>query len=166
MSFFVRLLATGFGVGFAPILSGTLGSLVAIPIFFGLFHLNAGLYFLTTFAFTFFAVWVTKQALPFFQNAKKSGDPSAIVIDEIAGFLWSLGIMQYAGFCDSEKSPLFLFTTAFLLFRIFDVTKWWLVGWAERRLPGAWGVVMDDVAAGIFAGIFGVVACLLYGWVI
>ncbi len=39
----------------------------------------------------------------------------------------------------------------FMLFRLFDIAKPWPVGWLDRRLPGAWGVMMDDLAAGLMA---------------
>lgn len=69
-------------------------------------------------------------------------DPQFIVIDEWAGMSISLLYIS--------PSNYLAVISAFLLFRFFDITKLGPVGWAEN-LPGAWGIMLDDVVAGIFA---------------
>jgi phosphatidylglycerophosphatase A len=68
-------------------------------------------------------------------------DPGAIVIDEAVGML----VAMYG--CASPGWPLL---TALVAFRVFDIAKPWPVGWSQR-LPGGWGIVVDDVLAGLYA---------------
>lgn len=71
-------------------------------------------------------------------------DCSCIVIDEIAGMLTTLvWLPQGIGFL----------LAGFIAFRIFDILKPFPAGLAERRLPGGWGVMMDDILAGVYAGL-------------
>ncbi|MDP2600135.1 MAG: phosphatidylglycerophosphatase A [Deltaproteobacteria bacterium] len=166
MSFLLKLLASGFGLGYAPVLSGTLGTLLGIPIFLGLAPLNPFYYFLTVTAFTFLSIFISNQALPLFAASKKAGDPSQIVIDEVAGFLWAAGIVRYAGFWDPSEGLLWLIAVPFLFFRIFDASKWWIVGLVERRFhTGGLGIVLDDIVAGILAGIASIFFCIVYPFI-
>lgn len=162
MQFVIKALATGFGIGYLPALSGTVGTLLGIPLFLGLSHLNLPLYFLTVAVFTLFSVWVTDRALPLYHDAKKPGDPGHIVIDEVAGFLWTAGVLRFAAFWDPHEGTLSFLILAFAFFRFFDITKWWLVGRVERGMKGAVGVVMDDVVAGIFGAVAAILFCIIY----
>jgi phosphatidylglycerophosphatase A len=74
-------------------------------------------------------------------------DPQIVVIDEVAGVLLTLS------FAPPTWAAL---VSGVILFRVFDQTKPWPARMAERRLPGGWGIVLDDVAAGVWgaAGIW------------
>jgi phosphatidylglycerophosphatase A len=74
-------------------------------------------------------------------------DPPEVVIDEVAGVWLALCVMP--GHLLAQ--PLLAVTAAFLLFRVFDIAKPWPVTWCEH-LPGGWGIMADDLAAGILAG--------------
>ena len=76
-----------------------------------------------------------------------SHDPSFIVIDEVAAILIVISVAPFlgSGFFAGE------ILISFLLFRFFDAKKPWLVGLADRKIAGAWGVMMDDIVAAIFA---------------
>jgi phosphatidylglycerophosphatase A len=81
------------------------------------------------------------------RNARIEGDPGWVVIDEYAGqFITLLGL--------SHVTPLAL-VVAFVLFRILDITKLGPIGWADRQ-HGAFGIMADDVIAGLVAA-----ACLI-----
>lgn len=162
MTFFTKALATFFGLGFIPLIPGTVGSLGAIPPFLLLANLNGPCYFLTLLAFTFLSLWICQRALPLFPNPTKAGDPVPIVIDEVVGLLWALGIVRYAGFWQAGEGLFWLLLIPFVFFRLFDITKWGPVGWAERKWLGGLGIVMDDVLAGIFAGVGAILFCILY----
>lgn len=162
MSWVVRLLASGFGAGYVPYIKGTAGTLVGIPIFLFLSSLSAPLYFLTTAALTALAIWISNLALPLYQDPKKPQDPSYIVIDEIAGFLWAAGILTYVGFWNPKEGLFSLLILSVGLFRLFDIIKWGPVGWAERQFKGGAGIVLDDVVAGILAGVGSILFCILY----
>ena len=166
MSWVIKILASGFGLGYAPVLSGTLGSLLGIPIFLGLSSLSPLAYFLTLITFTFLSIFISHQAIPLFNDPKKGQDPSQIVIDEVVGFLWAAGILRYAGFWSPSEGLLWLIAIPFLFFRIFDASKWWIVGRVERRFHGGGlGVVLDDVAAGILAGVASIFFCIVYPFI-
>jgi len=136
----VMFLATGGYVGYAPFASGTFGSLVGLPLVYVLSKTNGAVAFLSVIVLVLGAVWVAHQA----EKALKVKDPGCIVIDEIVGMCVTMLFI-----------PLTFSTGAagFFLFRLFDVIKPPLVRQMEQKLHGGWGVVMDDVAAGIMANI-------------
>ncbi|MBN8526102.1 MAG: phosphatidylglycerophosphatase A [Planctomycetes bacterium] len=74
-------------------------------------------------------------------------DPSQIVIDEVAGTWLAIAILPSA----LLAQPALAVIGALVLFRVFDIAKPWPVGWCER-LPGGWGIMTDDLAAGAIAG--------------
>jgi len=137
---FIKTAATGLGSGLSPFAPGTAGTLVGIPIYFLLSMFSRPLYLLTVVAFFFFAVYVSQEA----EKLYDEHDPSRIVIDEIAGFLVVMACIP--------PSP-FTVATGFVLFRIFDITKPFPIRFLEWRLPGGYGVVGDDIMAGIYGNI-------------
>lgn len=86
------------------------------------------------------AVWIAGRA----EAALGRKDAPTIVIDEVAGMLVTL-----AGVPFSPGAVV----AGFVLFRAFDVLKPWPARLIERRLPGGWGVVLDDVAAGVYGNL-------------
>lgn len=136
---------TGFGAGMAPIAPGTMGSLVAcIPAWFMVQHYGLpGLLFL----FVAFLILGYVSAPWFIREIGE--DPGIFVMDEWAGQMIPIGIV----FVFPEIKPdytIHLFVTAFLLFRLFDITKPLGIKKIER-LWGANGIMLDDVAAGFYA---------------
>jgi phosphatidylglycerophosphatase A len=123
--------------GFVPIAPGTAGALGAIPLFYVLRHLPLGLYFLTLVAFIALACFAAGQAGRYWKEA----DASPIVIDEVAGYLVTMALVPFS---------LGTALAGFVLFRIFDVVKPWPAN-AFDRVKNGFGVVMDDVAAGVWA---------------
>ncbi len=85
-----------------------------------------------------------------------SGDPGPVVIDEVAGTWVTIALVPASTLA---VSPITAVILSVLLFRVFDIAKPWPVSWFER-LPGALGIIADDLAAGVFAGILA--AALLY----
>jgi len=139
MNFFVLLSATGLGAGFSPIVPGTMGTLFAIPLYYFVSSISSPLYELTLVAFFFFSSWISNQAERYW--GKK--DDRRIVIDEIMGFLVTMLWIP--------RSPLFI-VAGFLLFRFFDILKPFPIRRLERVGSG-FGVVLDDVLAGIYSSI-------------
>jgi phosphatidylglycerophosphatase A len=140
MSRFFLLIATGFGVGYSPIAPGTLGTLVAIPIYYFLSEIPSPLYEITLIGFFFLSVWISENAEKFF--GKK--DDQRIVIDEIMGFLITMLWVP--------KTVPFIII-GFFLFRFFDILKPFPIRRLEKGLKGGYGVVLDDVVAGVYANI-------------
>ena len=141
------LCLSAFGLGLSPILPGTVASLAtAGVVYVGSTHLIAfvGLLLLCL----VFGSWAT---LTFGDrladgSAKKSGDPGWVVSDEVAGqAVASMGTLPAFG--DWRLALI-----AFVLFRVFDMLKVGPVKAAERK-PGAVGVLLDDLVAGLFAGL-------------
>jgi phosphatidylglycerophosphatase A len=139
MNFFVLLFATGFGVGFSPVVPGTMGTLVAIPIYYSVSSISSPLYELTLVAFFFFSSWISHQA----EGYWGSKDDRRIVIDEIMGFLVTMLWVPKA---------LFSIVAGFIFFRFFDILKPFPIRRLEQVKSG-YGVVLDDVMAGIYANI-------------
>lgn len=134
------ILATGGYIGFVPKAPGTAGSLVAFPIICFLAQKNFAAAAGLCLGIIALAVWAAGAA----ERQLAAKDPGCIVIDEIAGMTVALlGV------------PLSIGTGAagFLLFRCFDILKPPPIRLLERRLTGGWGIVMDDVAAGIIVNI-------------
>ena len=140
MNRFFLLLATGFGIGYSPVAPGTLGTLVAIPIYYFLSEIPSPLYEITLIGFIFLSVWISEKAEIFF--VKK--DDQRIVIDEIVGFLITMLWIP--------KTTRFIII-GFILFRFFDILKPIPIRRIERKFKGGFGVVLDDVVAGVYANI-------------
>jgi phosphatidylglycerophosphatase A len=147
MKYFILLLATGFGVGTSPIAPGTLGTLVAILIYYFLSEISPPLYEITLIGFFFLSVWVSENAERFFRKK----DDQRIVIDEIIGFLTTMLWVP--------KTIRFVII-GFFLFRFFDILKPFPIRRLEKGFKGGFGVVLDDVVAGVYANI---VLRLIYG---
>jgi phosphatidylglycerophosphatase A len=135
---FVILMATWWGTGYSPLASGTVGTLAAIPLYLVLARLPFPLYILTMVPFFFFSCWVAGAAEEIF--AEK--DSGKIVIDEVVGYLVTMTDAPF-----SWRAVIL----GFFLFRFFDIVKVFPANIIDRRLKNGWGVVLDDVVAGVYA---------------
>lgn len=134
-----RAVATVGGAGYFPIAPGTVGALVALPFARGLGRLGPFAKVAALGALSV-AAWVAVDA---YLAGADDADPSEVVVDELVGCLIALAFVP--------ARPAWALG-AFALFRAFDIAKPGPVGWAERELPGAAGVMGDDIVAGLFAG--------------
>lgn len=133
-----RIIASGFGSGFAPRAPGTAGSLAALVLGAGMLLLPVWVLPLAILAASVGGVWAVAEA-------GGADDPGWVVIDEFAG-QW-IAMLPLAA-----PTPLGLLA-AFALFRLLDITKPGPIGWADRQHNAA-GVMADDlIAGGIAAGI-------------
>jgi len=133
------LLAFGFGSGLSPITPGTLGTLVAVPLYLLLLKLPLWAYGLCTLAAIAYGVVLCGYA------SKKMGvhDHKGIVWDEFAGFWLTMFAVPF-----SWQNLL----VGFVLFRFFDMVKPWPISVADKKIHGGFGIMFDDVLAGIAAG--------------
>lgn len=138
MRCFVILFSTWWGTGFSPVASGTVGTLAAIPLFLLVGRLPLPHYLILLFLLTIFSCWVSDKAEAIF-NEKDSGK---IVIDEVVGYLVTM---------TGASISLTAIILGFFLFRFFDIVKVPPANLIDRRLKNGFGVVMDDVIAGIYA---------------
>ena len=137
----VLLLATGFSVGRIPRAPGTFGALLGIPVSFVLAKIGFGAAVLVLIGFIGFAVWISGQA----ERLLGQKDASCIVIDEVVGVMVTL-----AGI---TMTPLNL-VAGFIAFRVLDIAKPFPAGFLDAQAAGGWGIVMDDVVAGVYGNIF------------
>ncbi|NIQ39818.1 MAG: phosphatidylglycerophosphatase A [Proteobacteria bacterium] len=135
----IILLSTGLYSGFSPIAPGTAGTIVAVPLFLVLSRLPVISYVITVVAFFFFSSWLSGTAEAIFRQK----DSQRIVIDEMFGFLLAMSFMPPA--------PLYV-VVGFFLFRFFDIAKPFPARRLER-LSGGYGVVADDLVAGVYTGL-------------
>jgi len=143
-----RFLAAGLGSGYSPIAPGTAGSIAAcILLFFGL--MLFGILFLVS--FVVFSIVANFWTAPAAETAWGK-DPGAMVLDEWVGmgvslwtWLWTIGIEG------GELSVIHL-VVAFGFFRLFDIWKPFGVN-SMQKLNGGFGILMDDILAGLYAGI-------------
>ncbi len=140
MKHFILALATGFGVGYTPVAPGTLGTLIAFPVYYFLSSISSPIYEITLISFFFFSVWISENAEMFF--GKK--DDQRIVIDEIMGFLITMLWIP---------KTVILIIIGFFLFRFFDILKPFPIRRLEKKFRGGYGVVLDDVMAGIYGNV-------------
>ncbi len=136
-------LAVFFGSGLMRPAPGTWGSLAALLAGYGMIAAGA-----TLPLFVFAIVLVTLLGTLAINRIEVSSgihDAPEIVIDEVAG-MWIAMVPCYF----LPASP-YLFVTAFILFRIFDILKPWPIGWLDQKVGGGFGVMIDDIVAGIFA---------------
>lgn len=141
MKRFVILMATWGGAGYSPIASGTVGTVAAIPLYLAFARLPLPIYILTLAAFFFFSCWISGLAEVLF-NEK---DSSRIVIDEVMGYLVAM-----AGVPFSWKAVII----GFFLFRFFDIVKVPPASFFDRQVKNGYGVVLDDVVAGLYSCAF------------
>ncbi len=137
----VRLVASYLGVGLLPGPKGTWGSIAALPV--GLLWLNVSPWALlgVTILIAAVGLWAVREL-----NA--GDDPGWIVIDEVVGqWIALLPLALLPAFTPQYWAGAVM---AFLLFRLFDIWKHGPIG-KIYRLGGPWGVMMDDVIAGLFA---------------
>ncbi|MGD8435072.1 MAG: phosphatidylglycerophosphatase A [Syntrophobacterales bacterium] len=136
----VVFLATGFFTGFLPTMPGTWGTFAGIPLIIITHRLTSIMQAVVTIVFVTFAAYIAGRAEILFEDR----DARPIVIDEMAGFLITLLWL-----------PLNFVTLClgFILFRLFDIVKPPPIGILEKRLRGGWGIVLDDVLAGVFANV-------------
>ena len=143
----VNFVAFGFGTGLAPFAPGTFGSLPGVLLFW--LTLDLGLYVQLAIALGLFVagIWICGE------SARRIGvhDHGGIVWDEICGMYVTL-------FLAPVSVPGFIL--AFALFRLFDIVKPWPIRDLDHRLRGGLGIMLDDLAAALYA----LISLALYGW--
>lgn len=135
----VQLAAFGFGAGLSPKAPGTAGTLAAIPLYLALESLARPLWLGLVAVIIFAGFWICDRTA----RDLRVPDHPGIVWDEIAGFLVA---MSAVGFSWANV------ILGFILFRLFDILKPWPISYLDRSIKGGLGIMLDDIAAGIFAG--------------
>ena len=131
------LMTCGFGSGFSPVAPGTAGSLVAVALWVWLLApLPVPVQVAVIALVTGLGTWLIARV----QARYRVDDPGAIVVDEFAG-QWIVLL--------AAPAEWWAVAGGFVLFRLFDIVKPWPIGALERRVGGAFGVMVDDLVAGL-----------------
>ncbi len=141
-------LATWFGAGLMPKIPGTWGSAAALPFALAIANYGGPA---ALFAASLVAFGVGIWAAGVYSRHSGIKDAGPIVIDEVAG--------QWLTLAPFAFDPLNWFA-GFILFRAADIVKPWPASWADREVRGGLGVMLDDMFAGVYAGI----ALLVFVW--
>ncbi|MCB2101333.1 MAG: phosphatidylglycerophosphatase A [Rhodobacterales bacterium] len=136
------VLATWFWTGWLPGAPGTWGSLAALPVGWALSWWGGWPALLAGAAVvTALGTWAAGRYVAD-SGGGADADPGSVVVDEVAG--------QWIALLPAALEPLHV-AAGFVLFRLFDIGKPWPVSWADRRVKGAWGIMLDDLLAGAYA---------------
>ena len=131
-------IAFGAGAGLAPRAPGTVGTAVAIPFYLAIGTMPVAVYVLSVALVVIAGVWICGR------TARDLGvhDHPGIVLDEVAGFLVAMTALPF----DWRW-----IAAGFVAFRVLDIAKPWPISFADRRIGGGLGIMLDDVMAGALA---------------
>lgn len=138
----INFLAFGFGSGLASKAPGTMGTLACIPFYFLLSELPLEGYLSICLLVSLSGIYICGYAA----DSLKTHDHPGIVWDEFAGFLITMIAVPFSWV------NLLL---GFVLFRAFDILKPWPINWLDKKVSGGFGIMVDDIIAGVFS-----LACL------
>ena len=159
-----KLFLTFFGSGLSPKAPGTVGSLAALPVGIAiLYTLGMETLFILTIAVTIIGIFEVSK----YEKSTGEHDQSHIVIDEAVGMWLALMITHsVAVTLNYPYIQILTFILSFAAFRLFDIWKPSTIGWIDRKLQGGYGVMLDDVLAGIAGGLLSGIILLGIGKII
>lgn len=134
----VQFLAFGFGSGLSPRAPGTMGTLVAVPIYCAIAYWSLAWYSVFVVMAALLGIWICGAA----SRELQVHDHPGIVWDEFVGYwitMWAVPVdwvWMLAGF---------------VAFRVYDIAKPWPISQLDRKVKGGFGIMVDDVLAGVFA---------------
>lgn len=134
----IHFLAIGFGSGLMPKAPGTFGTLAAIPVYLMLIQFDLWVFIGVTCLVSILGIYICNYT----SKALGVHDHSGIVIDEIAGYLITMIAVPF----DWKW-----IIAGFILFRFFDILKPWPISWLDKKVGGGFGIMIDDVLAGLFS---------------
>lgn len=132
-----KAIATALGAGYSPVAPGTCGTIVAVPLAWALAGVPTWPFLAVTAVLTAIAIWAAGRA----DASWGTHDSGRIVIDEVVGYLATVALVPR-----DQLAPLLV---GFIVFRALDIVKPPPIRWLDEHLPGGFGVVLDDVAAGV-----------------
>jgi phosphatidylglycerophosphatase A len=134
----VHFLAFGFGAGLSPKAPGTMGTLVAVPLFLLLANLPVYAYLAIITAAFLAGIYLCGR------TASDLGvhDHGGIVWDEFVGYWITMILVPVTWYW---------VLAGFVLFRVFDILKPFPIGWLDKKVGGGLGIMIDDVLAGVYA---------------
>jgi phosphatidylglycerophosphatase A len=140
MSTPVLFLAFGFGSGLTKKMPGTMGTIAGIPVYLVFIQTETWVYSILTISIIYVGFSICGRAAELLGEHDFGG----IVWDEIAGFLITMCLVPFSWYA---------VLVGFILFRFFDIVKPWPIKWVDQKIEGGVGIMLDDVLAGMMAGI-------------
>lgn len=131
-----HFLGFGFGSGLIPLMPGTMGSLAAIPLIIAMSYLPLWAYIAVTLVSIYMGIKICQKV----SDDLGVHDHGSIVWDEIAGMM-----LVFIAIPITWHAVLI----GFLLFRIFDILKPWPISFFDKNVHGGWGIMVDDIIAGV-----------------
>ena len=149
----IHFIATLGAIGKLPFAPGTWGSLFACILFIFLSHFVSQIEILIIITI-FFSIWICEKA----SSELIEKDHKSIVIDELAGMWLAL---YPAIFYNTQDERVTFAILAFCFFRVFDIFKPFPISYVDKNVKGGLGIVLDDLIAGVFAGLTSIAAMSL-----
>lgn len=165
---FAEFIVTFFYIGKIKYCPGTFGSLAAFPLCYWILYLSMQVELISIFIIAFLICLLLFILGTYFSSIyihySKQEDPREVVIDEVVGQMLTLILsfpsvffMNYSELTKYLSSPvlnfIFLLALPFALFRFFDIIKPWPINWLDANIKGGIGVMVDDIAAAVFASV-------------
>lgn len=147
----IHFLAVGLGSGMSSFMPGTMGSLIAIPIWLLFCSLTPVLYWVLIIVAFVFGCFLCQKT----SDDTNTHDSGHIVWDEFVGMWITLFFIP--------QVTLLWLIIAFLAFRVFDIIKPWPIRWFDQKVSGGFGIMIDDVIAAIFSSLVVYVLSLIIG---
>ena len=138
-----KIIISLFGIGFFPWAPGTIGSFFSITFFYLMIEYLSTFKIIFIFLFIFF---ISVKLIDEYSNFVNNHDSSEIVIDEFLGINFILIFYEYFKF----TNDLTMFLLIFLIFRFFDIIKFFPINWIDLNIKNSWGVILDDIVAGAY----------------
>ncbi len=143
----ITALTSFFYLGHSPFAPGSCGTIGALPLYYVMSRSLTDLqYLLLVVVLSVLCIFLSFKAIKIYKN----NDPKEVVLDEVVGYLVAMALI--------EPTAVNIIT-GFVLFRAFDIVKPFPVNWLER-LKGGYGIVMDDIAAGVYTNL--ILICINY----
>lgn len=146
----IHFLSLGFGLGLAPKAPGTFGTFAALPFIYLFSVLDTTEYVGVVVAFALLGIYLCGAT----SKAMKAHDHPAIVWDEVVGYMIAMIAVPVTWLH---------LLVAFVLFRFFDILKPWPIKALDKHVKGGFGIMIDDVIAGVFSLVI-IHLLMLYGW--
>lgn len=136
-----HFIAFGFGTGAMPVAPGTFGTLIAVPFYLAFRSLPLAAYIVLVLFITIGSMWLCERV----SHEIDVHDHQGMCLDEIVGYLVTMtGAPHGIGWI----------ILGFILFRIFDIWKPWPIDYIDKHVSGGFGMILDDVLAGVYSLIF------------
>ena len=141
---FSKIIVTLFGIGYFPIASGTISSLVSVILFYLLIN---NISFLFSIIFFLIVFLLSLKLISIYSDKLKKNDTKEIVIDEFLGIALIVIFYDYLKF----TNDFIMFLLIFLLFRFFDIIKVFPANYIDKNFKNSYGVILDDLVAGSYS---------------